>query len=159
MPIYHSLGQVPPKRHTVFRKPNGELYAEELVSTEGFSSLYSLVYHTHPPTLVKSLGEAYSVEPKIAREKHLRHTSLIGFNIKPEDDFLKSRKPVLVNSDLHISLAAPRKSMTDYFYKNSQNKTLIKQDRRQRLKDAQDQYNKAFGIETEDKLTEFENIK
>jgi hypothetical protein len=46
-----------------------------------------------------------------------------------------------------------------YFYKNSQNKTLIKQDRRQRLKDAQDQYNKAFGIETEDKLTEFENIK
>jgi len=53
MPIYHSLGQVPAKRHTVFRKPNGELYAEELVSTEGFSSLYSLVYHTHPPTFVK----------------------------------------------------------------------------------------------------------
>jgi len=46
-----------------------------------------------------------------------------------------------------------------YFYKNSQNKTLIKQDRCQRLKDAQDQYNKAFAIETEDKLTEFENIK
>ncbi len=46
-----------------------------------------------------------------------------------------------------------------YFYKNSQNKTLIKHDRRQRLKDTQDQYNKAFGIETEDKLTEFENIK
>jgi len=125
MPIYHSLGQVPAKRHTVFRKPNGELYAEELVSTEGFSSLYSLVYHTHPPTFVKELGEPYSVEPKIAREKHLRHTSLIGFNIKPEDDFLKSRKPVLVNSDLHISLAAPRKSMTDYFYKNSQADEVI----------------------------------
>ncbi len=120
MPIYHSLGTIPKKRHTVFRKPNGELYAEELVSTEGFSSLYSLVYHTHPPTIVKELGKPYSVEPKIAYEKHLRHTSLIGFNIKPEDDYLESRKPVLVNSDLHISLAAPRKSMTDYFYKNSQ---------------------------------------
>ena len=107
MPVYHKLGKIPPKRHTQFRKPDGTLYAEELVSTEGFSSLYSLVYHAYPPTIVKTLGEPYSVEPKIAREKHLKHTSLIGFNIKPEDDYLKSRKPVLVNSDLHISLAAP----------------------------------------------------
>lgn len=125
MPFYYKLGEIPPKRHTQFRKPDGELYAEELVSTEGFSSNYSLVYHCHPPTLVKSLGESYSVEPKIAREKHLKHTSLIGFKIKPEDDFLKSRKPVLVNSDLHISLAAPRKSMTDYFYKNTMADEMI----------------------------------
>ena len=120
MPIYHSLGQIPAKRHTVFRKPDGALYAEELVSTEGFSSMYSLVYHTHPPTIVKELGTPYSVEPKIAREKHLKHTSLLGFNIKPEKDYLESRKIVLVNSDLQISLAAPTESMTTYFYKNSQ---------------------------------------
>jgi homogentisate 1,2-dioxygenase len=120
MPIYHTLGQIPAKRHTVFRKPDGALYAEELVSTEGFSSMYSLVYHTHPPTLVKELGTPYSVEPKIAREKHLRHTSLLGFNIKPQKDYLESRKIVLVNSDLQISLAAPTESMTTYFYKNSQ---------------------------------------
>jgi homogentisate 1,2-dioxygenase len=125
MPFYYKLGNIPPKRHTQFRKPNGELYAEELVSTEGFSSNYSLVYHTYAPTIVKELGEAYSVEPKIAREKHLKHTSLIGFKIKPEDDFLKSRKPVLVNSDLHISLAAPKKSMTDYFYKNTMADEMI----------------------------------
>jgi homogentisate 1,2-dioxygenase len=120
MPIYHTLGQIPSKRHTVFRKPDGALYAEELVSTEGFSSMYSLVYHTHPPTIVKELGTPYSVEPKIAREKHLRHTSLLGFNIKPQKDYLESRKIVLVNSDLQISLAAPTESMTTYFYKNSQ---------------------------------------
>ena len=125
MPVYHKLGQIPAKRHTVFRKPDGNLYAEELVSTEGFSSLYSLVYHCHPPTIVKHLGEPYSVEPKIAREKHLKHTSLIGFNIQPADDFLDSRKAILVNSDLHIVLAAPRKSMTDYFYKNSQADEMI----------------------------------
>jgi len=125
MPIYHKLGNIPAKRHTIFRQPNGKLYAEELVSTEGFSGMYSLVYHTHPPTFVKALGEPYSVEPKIAREKHLRHTSLLGFNIKPEDDYLKSRKPVLVNADLQISLAAPRHSMTDYFYKNSQADEVI----------------------------------
>lgn len=120
MPIYHSLGKIPLKRHTVFRKPDGELYAEELVSTEGFSSLYSLVYHCHPPTIVKSMGTPYSVEPKIAREKHLKHTSLKGFKIQPVDDYLESRKVILANNDLHISLAAPKKSMTDYFYKNSQ---------------------------------------
>jgi len=125
MPIYHTLGQIPPKRHTQFRKPDGGLYAEELVSTEGFSSIYSLVYHCHPPTLVKTLGEPYSVEPVIARAKHLKHTSLIGFNVQPHDDYLQSRKPVLVNNDLHISLAAPRKSMTDYFYKNSQADEVI----------------------------------
>jgi homogentisate 1,2-dioxygenase len=120
MPIYHTLGQIPAKRHTVFRKPDGDLYAEELVSTEGFSSMYSLVYHTYPPTIVKELGTPYSVEPKIAREKHLKHTSLLGFNIKPEKDYLESRKIILVNSDLQISLAAPMESMTTYFYKNSQ---------------------------------------
>ena len=125
MPFYYKLGTIPPKRHTQFRKPDGELYAEELVSTEGFSSNYSLVYHCHAPTIVKELGEAYSVEPKIAREKHLKHTSLLGFKIKPEDDYLKSRKPVLVNTDLHISLAAPRKSMTDYYYKNTMADEMI----------------------------------
>ncbi|MFZ9982349.1 MAG: homogentisate 1,2-dioxygenase, partial [Cyclobacteriaceae bacterium] len=125
MPIYHSLGEIPHKRHTIFRRPDGKLYSEELVSTHGFSSLYSLVYHVHPPTIVKTLEEPYSIEPKIVREKHLRHTSLLGFKVGAEDDFLKSRKPVLVNSDLQIILAAPRKSMTDYFYKNSQGDEVI----------------------------------
>jgi len=125
MPIYHTLGNIPHKRHTIFRRPDGKLYSEELVSTHGFSSLYSLVYHVHPPTIVKTLEEPYSVEPKIVREKHLRHTSLLGFNITAEDDFLASRKPVLVNSDLQIILAAPKKSMTDYFYKNSQGDEVI----------------------------------
>lgn len=125
MAIYHRLGEVPAKRHTIFRKPDGTLYSEELVSTHGFSSTYSLVYHCHPPTLVKEIRTPYSVTPKIAREKHLKHTSLKGFQVPPEDDYLKSRKPVLVNSDLHISLAAPRLSMKDYFYKNSQADEVI----------------------------------
>ncbi len=125
MAIYHRLGTIPAKRHTVFRKPDGSLYSEELVSTHGFSSTYSLVYHCHPPTLVKKIGEPYSVIPRIAREKHLKHTSLKGFQVQPEDDYLKSRKPMLVNQDLHLSLAAPRQSMDRYFYKNSQADEII----------------------------------
>lgn len=119
MPVYHSQGAFPPKRHTQFRKPDGTLYAEELVSTEGFSSMYSLIYHCHPPTLIKSVGKPFSVAPEIAYERHMMHESFEGFQVAPTSDFLKSRVPVLVNSDVHISLAAPEQSMKDYFYKNA----------------------------------------
>ncbi|MFM7855359.1 MAG: homogentisate 1,2-dioxygenase, partial [Flammeovirgaceae bacterium] len=45
---YHRLGKIPAKRHTQFRQPDGSLYKEELVSSEGFSSIYSNLYHIHP---------------------------------------------------------------------------------------------------------------
>jgi len=119
MPHYYSLGKVPHKRHTQFRKPDGTLYAEELVSTHGFSNVYSLIYHCHPPTMIKEVGDAFSVEPKVAERKSMIHRSFEGFNIQPADDFLESRKTVLMNNDLHIVLAAPRESFSDYFYKNA----------------------------------------
>lgn len=116
---YHSLGQVPAKRHTQFRKPNGELYHEELFSTEGFSDLYSLLYHCNAPTQIVQVNEPYSVSPRTVHDKQLKHRSLLGFKIEPEDDYLQSRKPVLVNNDCKIILAAPRKSMSGYFFKNA----------------------------------------
>jgi homogentisate 1,2-dioxygenase len=116
---YHQLGQIPPKRHTQFRKPDGSLYAEELFSTEGFSDVYSLLYHTHPPTQIVQVGDPYSVAAKVVSDKQLKHRSLKGFKIAPEDDYLRSRKPVLVNDDCKIVLAAPRHSMDGYFYKNA----------------------------------------
>ncbi len=119
MAQYHKLGSLPPKRHTQFRKPDNELYAEELVSTHGFSNVYSLIYHCYPPTLIKSIGEPFSIGPEIAFEKSLKHQSFEGFNIKPVDDYLKSRIPVLVNSDVHMSLSSPQSSMKDYFFKNA----------------------------------------
>ncbi|MCB0704678.1 MAG: homogentisate 1,2-dioxygenase [Saprospiraceae bacterium] len=116
---YFTLGKIPAKRHTQFRKANGELYHEELFSTVGFDDTYSLLYHCNPPTQIVQVGEPYSVAPNIVADKQLKHRSLKGFQIKPEDDYLKSRKPVLVNGDCKIILAAPRKSMTDYFFKNA----------------------------------------
>ncbi len=116
---YYSLGKIPPKRHTQFRKPDGSLYKEELFSTEGFDNLYSNLYHCNPPTQIKQVGEPYSVAPKTIHDKQLKHRSLLGFQIAPQDDYLESRKPVLVNNDCKISLAAPRKSMEDYFFKNA----------------------------------------
>jgi homogentisate 1,2-dioxygenase len=119
MPQYHKQGSIPRKRHTQFRNEEGNLYAEELVSTHGFSNIYSLIYHCHPPTMVKSLGEPFSREPKVVAQKFLKHQSFLGFNIQPEDDYIESKKAVLVNNDLHISLAAPRKSISDYYLKNA----------------------------------------
>ena len=116
MPHYHKSGSIPHKRHTQFRKPDGTLYSEQLFSTEGFSSDSSFLYHTHPPTQIIKTDKPYSsVMPEVAEEKMLQHRSFQGFNIKPENDYLKSRKPVLVNNDCHISLAAPAKSMERLF--------------------------------------------
>lgn len=116
---YHSLGQIPHKRHIQFRKPDGSLYQEELFSTEGFSDTYSILYHCNPPTQIVQVGDPYSIAPNVVFDKQLKPRSLKGFRLTPEDDYLKSRKPVLVNDDCKIILAAPRKSMTDYYFKNA----------------------------------------
>ena len=125
MAHYHTLGSIPHKRHTQFRKPDGELYSEQLFSTEGFSNDYSILYHCHPPTEIIKTDEPVNVQPKIAEEKMLKHRSLEGFNIKPEKDYLLSRKAVLVNNDCHIALAAPQQSMIGYFYKNADADEMI----------------------------------
>ncbi len=118
MPFYHSLGTIPDKRHIVSRQPNGELYQEELVGTQGFGGLSSLVYHLYPPTRVKQKGKPYSVAPKIAIENGLNAMSFNGFALKPVEDYMESRKTLFVNAAMHIGLAAPMKS-TEYFYKNA----------------------------------------
>jgi homogentisate 1,2-dioxygenase len=125
MPYYHKLGEIPHKRHTQFRKPDGSLYAEQLFSTEGFSNDYSLLYHVYPPTQIIKTEKPINVAPKIAEEKMLSHRSFEGFKIKPENDFLDSRIPVLVNNDVHIVLAAPRQGMEDYFFKNADADEMI----------------------------------
>jgi homogentisate 1,2-dioxygenase len=122
---YYTLGKIPPKRHTQFRKPDGTLYHEELFSTIGFDDMYSLLYHANAPTQIKQVGEPFSVAPKLVSDKQLKHRSLKGFAVKPEADYIKSRKPVLVNSDCKIILSAPTESMTDYFFKNADADELI----------------------------------
>ncbi|MFM7466356.1 MAG: homogentisate 1,2-dioxygenase [Crocinitomicaceae bacterium] len=119
MPFYHKLGNIPHKRHTVFRQPNGNLYHEQLFGTIGFDGMSSLLYHIQPPTVVKEILGETNIAPEIALERNMTMRSLKGFEVTPEDDFIASRTPVLVNSDCYIELASPKKSMTDYFYKNA----------------------------------------
>lgn len=125
MPIYHKLGKFPQKRHIVYQSQKGNHYYEQLFGTEGFNGFSSLLYHVHRPTQVKEIIKSYSVAPKIAIEKNIKSLLLKGFEIKPTDDFLDSRKTVLMNSDCLIGLAAPKQSMRTYFYKNADADEMI----------------------------------
>jgi homogentisate 1,2-dioxygenase len=125
MPLYHKLGNFPSKRHIQFEKPNGGLYYEQLFGTEGFHGHSSLLYHEHRPTQVKEILRSYSVEPKITIGKNIKSLLLKGFELKPEEDFLDSRKAMLVNKDCTIGLAAPKQSLRTYFYKNADADELI----------------------------------
>jgi homogentisate 1,2-dioxygenase len=119
MPFYHSLGKIPHKRHTVFKNPEGGIYYEQLFGTIGFDGMSSLLYHVQPPTAVLEITQKKSVAPEIGLDKNMQMRSLQGFNVESTDDYLESRTPMLVNNDVYIELAAPKKSMTDYFYKNA----------------------------------------
>ena len=119
MPFYHKLGNIPPKRHTQFRKKDGTLYYEQLFGTIGFDGMSTNSYHEYRPTMVKKIGKQYSVKPIIAKANNIQSYRFRGFQVPPEDDYLESRKIVLTNSDCNIILSAPKKSTADYFYKNT----------------------------------------
>ena len=125
MPRYHSLGKIPPKRHTQFRTPAGSLYSEQLFGTIGFDGMYTNSYHVHRHTMVKAIKNQYSVAPKIAKQNNIQSYRFRGFQIAPQNDYLESRKAVLTNSDCTIILAAPKNSLTDYFYKNTDSDELL----------------------------------
>ena len=125
MPFYHQLGSIPHKRHTVFEKPSGGIYYEQLFGTEGFHGMSSLLYHTHRPTMIREIREPKDYSPVAAVDKNITPRMLAGFNVPPHADFIESRKVVLFNNDLHIALAAPSESLTSYFYKNADADEMI----------------------------------
>ncbi len=125
MPVYHRLGQIPPKRHTQFRKPNGELYYEQLFGTVGFDGMSSLMYHLHRPTIIRSMGETLDLRPQIAVQHNITPRRYQGFQVQPVSDYLNSRVPLFVNNEITMGLAAPSGSSQDYFYKNADADELV----------------------------------
>ncbi len=119
MPIYHTLGSVPRKRHTVFRRPDGGLYAEELMGHEGFVGTSSLLYHTHPPTTVKSARKVRDVVWTADDETSLRHRHFLTSRIKRGGSPTLDRTPLLFNSDVGMLYAEPDE-LDAHFYRNSQ---------------------------------------
>ena len=122
MPFYQTKGLIPPKRHTVF-KYNGKLCYEELVSREGFSSIYTNLYHLHMPTSVKEVGDFNAVNINAAKTNHqARH--LQSKKITKIGDAIDSRVPICFNDDLIIHIASIDRKM-DYLYRNGHYDELL----------------------------------
>jgi len=117
MPYYYKLGQLPPKRHIQFRRPDGALYSEEVFGTEGFVGPTSTLYHIHPPTQVTGWKTLYStkveyVETETMRMRHLKTTPM-----QPKGDPITGRVVLFGNGDCEMSLCVPAEPM-GYHYKN-----------------------------------------
>lgn len=103
MPYYRSVGEVPRKRHTQFRQPDGSLYAEELMGQEGFSSDSSLLYHRHAPTAILAADEftpsTFTRTPNLPlKPRHLRTHKLDAGGADP----ILGRQYLLANDDVRI---------------------------------------------------------
>ena len=126
MAYYHRLGTIPPKRHTQFRQPDGSLYKEEVVSSKGFSGIYSTLYHIHNPNKVKSIGKPQPFSWKPATEHGLNQTHLKTSDVEfTGDDYLSARRNLMMNSDVMMGICSPRNRKMDYYFKNADGDELI----------------------------------
>jgi len=119
MPFYHKLGQIPHKRHTQYKKPDGKLFREELMGLEGFSSIQSILYHHFLPPRVKKTEDLGSVKPEYVDFGPIRHRAFKTAEAPIATDPVAARIPLLGNNDVILGLARARQGM-DYFYRNAQ---------------------------------------
>jgi homogentisate 1,2-dioxygenase len=124
MPNYHTLGSIPRKRHIAFRKPDGGLYAEELMGHEGFTGTSSLLYHIYPPTTVKSVRRVRETKLEADPDATLHHRHFLTSRAKKGGSAILDRTPILFNQDIAMYYAEP--DATDpFFYRNAQADELI----------------------------------
>ncbi len=110
MAHYQRVGDVPPKRHTQHRDPDGNLYYEELMGEEGFSSDSSLLYHRHVPSAMVDARTwdlpDQTTEPNAPlAPRHLALPTLFPDDSWQDVDAVTGRRLVLGNADVRISYA------------------------------------------------------
>ncbi|WP_460538257.1 homogentisate 1,2-dioxygenase [Echinicola sediminis] len=126
MAFYHRMGKTPPKRHTQFLQPDGSLYKEELVSSKGFSGIYSILYHIHNPNAIKAILKPTSFDWEIAKDYGLRQTHLNTSEVSTTGkDYLTARKILLKNNDVMMGICAPSNHKMDYFFKNADGDEVV----------------------------------
>ena len=106
MAHYRSVGTIPPKRHTQHRDPEGNLYYEELMGEEGFSSDSSLLYHRNIPSAIASariwdLGDLSTVPNHPITPRHLKLHDLFEQG-QTGVDVVTGRRLVLGNGDVRL---------------------------------------------------------
>ena len=103
MAYYRSVGDVPPTRHTQHRDPDGNLYREELMGEEGFSSDSSLLYHRGVPSAIVA-SEVWELPDQSRTPNHPlapRHMRL--HDLETGTDAVTGRRVVLANNDVRLS--------------------------------------------------------
>ena len=110
MAHYQSRGNVPPKRHTQHRRPDGGLYYEELLSEDGFSSNTSLLYHRNIPSAMVDARPwtlpDQTMQPNTPlKPRHLRLPELFKESDAATTDAVTGRRLLLGNADVRISYA------------------------------------------------------
>src|ERR1700748_966994 len=124
MPIYHTLGSIRKKRHPAFRKPNGGIYAEELMGHEGFTGTSALLYHVHPPTTVKSVRRIKETKLEADPDAALKHRHCRTARPPKGGSPALDRVPMLFNQDIAMSYVEPDRE-DDHFYRNAQADELV----------------------------------
>src|SRR5690349_540094 len=124
MPYYYKLGQVPHKRHTQFRQPDGSLYHEEVMGIHGFSGIESILYHLRPPTQIKHIELLCKVEIPYEDTAPLHHRHFKAAPVPPGGDAVEARIPLMGNSDVVLSVARPTRAM-NYWYKHGQGDDVL----------------------------------
>ncbi len=124
MPYYFKLGQLPPKRHIQFRRPDGALYSEEVFGTEGFVGPTTTMYHIHPPTQVTGWKTMYSTKAEFVETDTMRMRHLKTSPMPPKGDPITGRVVMFGNADCEMSICVPAEPM-NYHYKNGQGDECI----------------------------------
>src|SRR5581483_9021004 len=124
MPVYHQLGEIPSKRHKVYRKPSGELYSEELMGNMGFTGPSSLLYHVRRPTAVRAVELVRELKWEAAPAEPLRHRHFRTKQLANPGDSITERVPLLFNNDVSMSMVRPSDA-TSHFYRNAQGDEIV----------------------------------
>lgn len=124
MPFYVRRGEIPPKRHTQFRQPDGTLYSEQVMGTRGFSGIQSILYHIHPPTAVTRVADLGPVLREFEEPGALRHRHFKTAPLEPGGDIVTGRRLLMGNSDVVMALTRPTEPM-DYFYRNGEGDEVL----------------------------------
>ncbi len=114
---YRQMGEIPKKRHTIFKKEDGSLFREQVMGTKGFSGTQSILYHHHMPTEVVKSELIDSYLPEYEEQGALNHRHFLTDQITKTGDALSGRDYILGNDDLLIGFANITEPMKQ-FYRN-----------------------------------------